>query len=238
MGVDPTGLSSFVLIWFSNEGEIGHVSYAVENYDATGAFNGTYNIYGKWPADLNKGNMDESQPAIYENWDGVWDSNLEWYDVHGDEPHGPDAIFDLKTTKNVDALLKAKLDSLTNPNSANFDSTYNAKQSNCAGFVVNAIAFTGLQIDASEQIASSRVVYGNGWANFFQGTRARHTVLPSVYSITPNEVFRQLKSLGLPLIHLRGGYPPTKTTEGIGGKIPGLRKEMGYILERQIQGGK
>ncbi|HXB36050.1 MAG TPA: DUF6443 domain-containing protein [Puia sp.] len=204
--VDPEGEDIYVLIWFTNNGDIGHTGIAVDNYkwqekkengktvlDKDGkpvmeqVKDGTVTYYDFWPGSpkgANKKNFDENQKGIVQKSTGLTLDNLMNTDVSGNEGYAADAVVQFaaspeKTQKVDDAGNQAF------QNQGNDNIQYNGVTNNCSTFGLNLLK-KGFDVIGShvgiENIKTSE-------DNNFVGVRPM-----DVDAVTPNFLFKDIKA--------------------------------------------
>jgi len=185
MGTDPTGESLFALFWNTNNGEIGHASLAIQNYDSNGNFDGTYTIFGKWPVGdgAGKKNFDQNVGVSWENYQ--WSGDLEDYTVNGDETHGPTGIIEITTSVDFDIELTKSLRERT----SSYKESYNGVEANCSTFVCDVLNANGFKVSGYEQLVFGQLKTYK--IPFFKTSEWK----PGIWSVTPNQLFKDLRKV-------------------------------------------
>ena len=148
--VDPSGKDSYLIIWRTDDGEVGHAAFAVENYkqekykDKNGKEktryvpDGTVTIYDLWPQEsVGINNFRDDVPANYHKRLLSLHDAIET-DFTGNENRKPEGVIQFKTSYEVDSIAKENLSTIAKQNSY-----YNALFNNCSDFAkigVNSIS--------------------------------------------------------------------------------------------------
>ena len=148
--VDPSGKDSYLIIWRTDDGEVGHAAFAVENYkqekykDKNGKEktryvpDGTVTIYDLWPQEsVGINNFRDDVPANYHKRLLSLHDAIET-DFTGNENRKPEGVIQFKTSYEVDSIAKENLSTIAKQNS-----NYNALFNNCSDFAkigVNSIS--------------------------------------------------------------------------------------------------
>lgn len=172
--IDPDGRDSYLLIWFSKEGETGHAGIAVDNYkqqqimdnkgkpvlDSKGnptyemVKDGTMTYYDLWPnSPVGKTELQSNVKSDYSQ--GVVINSLS--DLTTKDPTGSrsgnvsaegraaDGIVQINTTYAQDAKIQGYAS-----NTANSGKAYNASSFNCSTFAESALKKAFPTLDASQ----------------------------------------------------------------------------------------
>ena len=148
--VDPSGKDSYLIIWRTDDGEVGHAAFAVENFkqekykDKKGKEktryvpDGTVTIYDLWPQEsVGINNFRDDVPANYHKRLLSLHDAIET-DFTGNENRKPEGVIQFKTSYEVDSIAKENLSTIAKQNS-----NYNALFNNCSDFAkigVNSIS--------------------------------------------------------------------------------------------------
>lgn len=134
---DPNGKDSYLVIWATNDANVGHAGFAVDNYkqvqNEDGSYSdvpdGTVTYYDLWPGNeggVGASNVTENVEAYY----GVYTYNKEDL-INSDPSQGegvkPDGILKFKTDKKTDDKTKTELEKFMK--ASNY---YNGKSRNCS----------------------------------------------------------------------------------------------------------
>lgn len=163
--VDPAGESSYLVVWFGAEGEVGHSGFAVDNYVDTGGRrvkDGTLSYFDLWPLegvspfaamndvtpDYNRrvicslSDLQSSDPSVSGTPNAVSEFG---------EGRPPDGIVELPTIFPQDVFLMAQANALVGG-----EAGYNAATNNCSTFVESLISLIFPEFDASTTAVPTR----------------------------------------------------------------------------------
>ncbi|MDL2320543.1 hypothetical protein LJC45_05370 [Alistipes sp. OttesenSCG-928-B03] len=187
--IDPDGKDSYLLIWFSKDGETGHAGIAVDNYKRQQVFDeegnavldrkgnatyemvkdGTMTYYDLWPYNpVGKLELQSNVKADYSN--GIVIVSLN--DLTSKDPTGfragnvsaegrvADGIVQLATSYAQDKGIAGYASKTANANKA-----YNAASFNCSTFVESALQTAYPVLDASQQVNVTSAMWVIGYRN-------------------------------------------------------------------------
>ena len=174
--IDPDGRDSYLLTWFSKDGQTGHAGIAIDNYkqqqikDSKGNVvlnangnptyemvkDGTMTYYDLWPnSPVGKMELQSDVKSDYSK--GVTINGLS--DLSTKDPTGSrsgnvsaegraaDGIVQINTTYEQDTKIQGYASA-----TANSDKVYNASDFNCSTFAESALQTVFPKLDASQQI--------------------------------------------------------------------------------------
>jgi RHS repeat-associated protein len=197
MAVDAGGDSVLLFIWktdFKN-GAYGHAAIAVQNYKNIEVYNfidggkttmtirvpdGTYTYYDLWPGSRVGSDKESTQtavPAIYQLFKTLEDGTVLTESVflkqndpsRGENGKSPDGIILLATSREMDGLIKSKIENYKKDNPK-----YVGASNNCSDFALSVIDI---------------IRKGTGGENF-----GKEQFYNSFF-VTPNELFKDTKSI-------------------------------------------
>lgn len=139
--IDINGDSTYLVIWATNNGNIGHAGVAVDNYqkdkkgnyvtDKNGNYipNGTVTYYDLWPATgVGKENADQDVTPSYGKTITTLNAVMNT-DVTGSEGYAPDGVISLGTDFQTDQNVMNTMESTRQENKG-----YNGYNWNCSTF--------------------------------------------------------------------------------------------------------
>jgi RHS repeat-associated protein len=160
--IDPKGEDVYLIIWASNNGEVGHAGIAIENYrtekyktkekykDENGKTrlriiekerqvkDGTVTYRDLWPGNeggVGKSNFTQNVEPAY-NSTVTTLGELMYTDVTGNEGRSPDGVVQIKTDALTDQIVTKSLDAFQEANSA-----YNGLKCNCSDFAKEGVQY-------------------------------------------------------------------------------------------------
>jgi hypothetical protein len=175
--IDPNGEDVYLLVWASNNGQIGHAGIAVDNYktavvkdqngntikDKNGNVvtrqvkDGTVTYHDLWPGGegANKSNVSKDIEASYQEKTTTL-QKLTSTDISGSEGRLPDGIVKLNTNASTDELVNDALSAHENVNSK-----YNGLNNNCSDYAKSGIEYAapiGHPLGSSDEKIGTRMV--------------------------------------------------------------------------------
>jgi RHS repeat-associated protein len=174
IAVDPNGEDVYLLIWATDNGEIGHAGIAVDNYktvnvkdkngkdvvDKNGNVvtkqvkDGTKTYYDLWPSvSVGLTNSGTDVKALYQEFLVKNEKELTDTDVSKGENRAADGVVKFTTSEFTDSQVKKDLEKFMKSNT-----NYNGKRCNCSDFAKEGVktASGNKKIDASESIMFSK----------------------------------------------------------------------------------
>ena len=173
--IDPNGEDVYLIIWASQDGRIGHAGLAVDNYkteevkdkngntvlDKNGkpvtqqVKDGTVTYHDLWPGGegANKDNATDDIQSSYNSTVTTLDK-LQNSDVTGSEGYVPDAVVQLKTDSQTDAIVNMALNSHQKVNKS-----YNGVTNNCSDYAKSGVEYAapyGSQLSNTDETIGSR----------------------------------------------------------------------------------
>jgi len=197
--IDPFGEDVYLIIWYTDNGEIGHAGIATDNYrteeikdkngktklDKNGnpktrqVADGTVTYYDFWPGEgAGKKNFDQSQQGVIQRKEGLTMDDIKNKDIGIGENRAAEGIVqftaDAKQTQSTHDFADQQYKDQQKNNVQ-----YNGTTNNCSNFALGALNYT-YSFDpgfGSENINTD----GNGWLR-----------IPAVNtnSVTPNFLYR------------------------------------------------
>ena len=176
--VDPSGTDSYLIIWRTDDAQVGHAAFAIDNYkeetyiDENGKEqkrktpDGTVTYYDLWPSkDVGIDNFWKDVPAMYNEKKVSKKDALEtdFLEAEGREPEG---VIQFTTSYEIDSAAKMRLSKAAQKNHH-----YNALHYNCSDY-----AKIGVNAVSDDSVSGQEIIL------FWQAT-------------TPNSLFQQASSL-------------------------------------------
>ncbi len=180
--IDVNGDSTYLVIWATEDGNIGHAGVAVDNYqkdedgnyvtDENGNYipDGTVTYYDLWPATgVGKDNADQDVTPYYGKTVTTLDAVMNT-DVTGSEGYAPDGVVSLGTDFQTDQNVMNTMESTRQDNK-----DYNGYYWNCSTFAREGV----------NSAAQSTGQYGVSGVEIVGGK----------FSVTPNQLYNETRGL-------------------------------------------
>ena len=196
--IDPNGEDVYLLIWYSDNGEIGHTGFAADNYktvekkDKKGNViydkkgnakteqvkDGTVTYYDFWPGSAGKKNAGENQDGHVQKFENLSLDDLKNKDFGTGEKRAAEGVIQItagvnETNKTKDYAEQQYQDQRKN------DVQYNGISNNCSNFA----------LDCLKQIKDLPNFFGRENINT-DGNKWLGVPATNSYSVTPNFLYR------------------------------------------------
>lgn len=219
--IDPDGRDVLLVIWGTDNGNIGHAGIAVSNYKEVSERvkvdgkwttqtrmvpDGTYTYRDLWPGPgekMGKSNFDENVKAGY-NEKIVTLDDLKNTDVTGSEGYAPDGVIQLTTDKATDDIVNTALESAKS-NGVN----YNGVDNNCSDFAKEGVLYAA---PSGESVGQTTEKIGNKNVT------------------TPNQLYKATKGLSNATVVKDAGNKVNNSF--INGVSAGSEKRRNYVEKK------